>query len=155
MKFESLREGARLLLHEIKLRISHVSITALLITEWAHFEYRKPTAQSITPRFSRQNCKNRVFPLKGLKTKFITSADSCWTFKRCSVFADCLLSHFRRLTGFTRMVSFTCPHGQAKATQTLKLKSFLMNIMSSKRLPRYMNWCVQLFSFIFIVLLSW
>ena len=43
------------------------------------------------------------------------------------------------------MVSFICPHGQVKENRTLKLKSFLMNIKSSKRLPRYMNWCVQLF----------
>ena len=43
------------------------------------------------------------------------------------------------------MVSFICPRGQVKENRTLKLKSFLMNIKSSKRLPRYMNWCVQLF----------
>ena len=43
------------------------------------------------------------------------------------------------------MVSFICPRGQVKENRTLKLKSSLMNIKSSKRLPRYMNWCVQLF----------
>ena len=55
------------------------------------------------------------------------------------------LCYFRHSTGFTRMVSFICPRGQVTENRTLKLKSFLMNIKSSKRLPRYMNWCVQLF----------
>ena len=50
------------------------------------------------------------------------------------------------------MVSFICPRGQVKENRTLKLKSSLMNIKSSKRLPRYMNWCVQLFFVHFIVI---
>ena len=56
----------------------------------------------------------------------------------------------RRSTGFTRMVSFICLHGTEKGPRMTRRRSFSQNTASSKKLPRYMNWCVQLFrSFFF------
>ena len=55
----------------------------------------------------------------------------------------------RRLTGSTRMVSFICLRGMVKGTQTTRRRSFSQNTASLKKLPRYMNWCVQLFRYFF------
>lgn len=55
----------------------------------------------------------------------------------------------RRLTGSTRMVSFIFLRGTVKGTRTTRRRSFSQNTASLKKLPRYMNWCVQLFRYFF------
>ena len=57
----------------------------------------------------------------------------------------------RRSTGSTRMVSFIFLRGTVKGTRTTRRRSFSQNTASLKKLPRYMNWCVQLFRYFFFV----
>ena len=47
------------------------------------------------------------------------------------------------------MVSFICLRGTVKGTRTTRRRSFSQNTASLKKLPRYMNWCVQLFGYFF------
>ena len=60
---------------------------------------------------------------------------------------------YRRSTGSTRMVSFICLRGTVKGTRTTRRRSFSQNTASLKKLPRYMNWCVQLFRYFFFLFL--
>ena len=56
---------------------------------------------------------------------------------------------YRRSTGSTRMVSFIFLRGTVKGTRTTRRRSFSQNTAILKKLPRYMNWCVQLFRYFF------
>lgn len=47
------------------------------------------------------------------------------------------------------MVSFICLREMVKGTRTTRRRSFSQNTASLKKLPRYMNWCVQLFRYFF------
>ena len=51
------------------------------------------------------------------------------------------------------MVSFICLRGTVKGTRTTRRRSFSQNTASLKKLPRYMNWCVQLFRYFFFLFL--
>ena len=60
---------------------------------------------------------------------------------------------YRRSTGSTRMVSFISLRGTVKGTRTTRRRSFSQNTAILKKLPRYMNWCVQLFRYFFFLFL--